>query len=150
MQSSTKVAAFSAVLLVAVLAGAGVSTAQTPPPNPVLVFLGQELYEAGGKQWTRYRYMVENAEAYPDALFAAAPNLPPCGLNTKAARTWVDVYARGGKRLYGFCALSSNNGLGQLWFALERDVIPPSWVYVELNDRQTNIKLKSNEAETTM
>jgi hypothetical protein len=150
MQSSTKVAAFSAVLLVAVLAGPGVSTAQTPPPNPVLVFLGQEFYEAGGKQWTRYRYMVENAEAYPDALFAAAPNLPPCGLNTKAARTWVDVYARGGKRLYGFCALSSNNGLGQLWFALERDVIPPSWVYVELNDRQTNIKLKSNEAETTM
>jgi len=28
-------------------------------------------------------------------------------------------------------------------------VVPPSWVYIELNDRQTNTKYKSNLAETT-
>lgn len=146
MPSRMKLIALSAVMLAAVLAGAEVAAAQTP----VLVFLGQEHYQTGGKQWVRYRYMVENAEAYPDTLFAASPNLPPCGANTKASRTWVDIYTKAGKRLYGFCALGSHNDLNQLWFALEEGVIPPSWVYIEMTDRQTNTKLKSNEAETTM
>src|SRR3954464_6594317 len=39
--------------------------------------------------------------------------------------------------------------LGLLWFALEEGVIPPSYVYIELNDRQTNTKYKSNLADTT-
>lgn len=150
MPSVTKIAAFSAVLLVVILAHASPSTAQSPLPNPVLVFLGQEFYETGGKQWTRYRYFVANADAYPNQLFAAAPNLPPCGANTKASRTWVDFFDKTGKRLYGFCAFGSNKDLSQLWFALETGVVPPSWVYIEMNDRQTNTKVKSNEADTTL
>ena len=150
MPSGTRSAVLTAVLLVMVLAHPGISTAQAPLPKPVLVFLGQEFYETGGKLWTRYRYAVENAAAYPNAIFAAAPKLPPCGTNTNAARTWVDVYAKNGKRLYGFCALGGNTDLGQLWFALERDVLPPSWVYIEMRDRQTGLKYKSNEAETTL
>ena len=149
MQLAAKIAACSAVLLAVVLADAGVSTAQ-PMPKPVLVFLAQEYYETSGKQWTRYRYEVANASEYPKELFAAAPGLPPCGTNTNASRTWVDIYDKNGKRLYGFCALGSPNDLGKIWFALERDVIPPSWVYIELNDRQVGKKYKSNEAETTM
>ncbi|MBC7910978.1 MAG: hypothetical protein H7Y30_10790 [Pyrinomonadaceae bacterium] len=82
-------------------------------------------------------------------MFAAAPELPPCGSNTKSARTWVDIYDSSGKRLYGFCALANRDGLDKLWFALEKDVIPPSWVYIEMNDRKTNTKYKSNLAETT-
>ena len=31
---------------------------------------------------------------------------------------------------------------------LKRTTIPPSWVYIELNDRQTNTKYKSNLADT--
>ena len=150
MQSRTKIAVLSAALLVMALAHTGISTAQSPLPKPVLVFLGQEPYEANGKLWTRYRYAVANAAAYPNELFAAAPKLPPCGRNTKASRTRVDVYALSGKRLYGFCALGGNNDLGQLWFALERDVLPPSWVYIEMRDRQTGLKYKSNQAETTL
>ena len=148
MKSGIKIAALSAGLLLMVLAHTGISTAQSPLPKPVLVFLGQEPYEASGTLWTRYRYFVANAAAYPNELFAAAPKLPPCGTNTKASRTWVDFYAQSGKRLYGFCALGGNNDLGQLWFALERDVLPPSWVYIEMRDRQTGLKYKSNEAET--
>jgi hypothetical protein len=150
MQSRTKIAVLSAVLLAMVLAHTGVSTAQSPLPQPVIVFLGQEPFEANGKLWTRYSYFVANAEAYPDVLFAAAPRLPPCGANTNASRTWVDVYDKGGKRLNGFCALGNNNNLDGLWFALERDVLPPSWVYLEMSDRQTGLKYKSNEAETTL
>ena len=126
------------------------STTQGPLPNPMLVFLGPEYYETSGKSFIRYRYMIFNANAYPKELFAAAPNLPPCGANTKASRTWVDIYNQNGKRLYGFCALGSPDDLDQIWFALEEGVVPPSWVYVEFNDRQTGTKYKSNLAETTL
>lgn len=126
------------------------STARQPPlPNPVLLFTGQEPYETGGKQWIRYKYTVVNRTDYPNDMFAAAPDLPPCGTNTKSARTWVDVYNSSGKKLYGFCALGKSNDLDKLWFALEKDAVPPSWVYVEMNDRKTNTKYKSNLAETT-
>ena len=121
-----------------------------PLPSPVLVFTGQENYESGGKRWTRYRYAVDNQTAYPKELFAPAPALPPCGKNARASRTWVDFYEQSGKRLYGFCAISGPDGLGELWFALEADAVPPSWVYIELNDRQTSTKYKSNLAETTL
>jgi hypothetical protein len=140
----------SLALMVLVGAGRGRSAPASPLPNPILIFIGTEFYEAGGKQWTRYRYMVFNLSDYPNDMFAAASNLPPCGQNTQASRTWVDFYAQDGKRLYGFCALKDHDGLGQLWFALERDALPPSWVYMEMNDRQTNTKYKSNLAETTL
>lgn len=130
--------------------GARSPTARPSLPNPVLVFTGQEFFEANGKQWTRYSYAVDNRAAYPNELFSAAPELPPCGQNTKASRTWVDFYEQSGKRLNGFCALGSHDGLGQMWFALERDAVPPSWIYIEMTDRKTNSKYKSNLAETTL
>lgn len=141
-----------AVLALSMITTDSVLTAPPPAPplpNPVLVYMGQENYEANGKQWTRYKYSVFNLAEYPNEMFAAAPELPPCGTNTKSSRTWVDIYAYSGKRLYGFCALTSRDGLGRLWFAVERDAVPPSWVYIEMTDRKTNTKYKSNLAETT-
>ena len=134
-----------------VLINADVSSAQstTALPQPSLMFIGPEFYQANGKSWIRYRYAVDNRTAFPDTLFAAAPQLAPCGSNTRASRTWIDFYDSTGKRLYGFCALGKSSDLASLWFAMEVDVIPPSWVYIELNDRQTNTKYKSNLAETT-
>jgi hypothetical protein len=117
-------------------------------PNPVLYLMGTEAYTAGGKQFIRYNYDVLNKGDYPDAMFAAAPALPPCGKNTKSSRTWVDIFDQRGKRLYGFCALSKASDLNKIWFALEEGVIPPSWIYIELNDRQTNTRYKSNLADT--
>ncbi len=122
---------------------------QTRPPNPVLYLVDQQHYTANGKQWTRYMYAVMNYDAYPNEMFAPAPDLPPCGNNAKSARTWVDIYEQNGKRLYGFCALGKAADLNKIWFALEEDVIPPSWIYIELNDRKTNTKYKSNLADTT-
>jgi hypothetical protein len=127
------------------------SVASAPvPPNPVLYLTGTEPYTAGGKQFIRYNYDVLNKGDYPDAMFAAAPALPPCGANTKSSRTWVDIFDQRGKRLYGFCALSKASDLNKIWFALEEGVIPPSYIYIELNDRQTNTKYKSNLADTTL
>jgi hypothetical protein len=119
-------------------------------PNPVLVLTGTEPYQASGKNFIRYMYLVDNSTAYPDSLFAAAPNLPPCGKNANASKTWVDIYDQRGQRLSGFCALGKATDLNQLWFALEEGVVPPSWVYIEMTDRATNTKYKSNLAETSL
>jgi len=127
------------------------SSASAPVlPNPVLYFLGQEYLTINGKQITRYSFDVLNKDDYPAELFAASPNLPPCGNNANSARTWVDIYAHSGKRLNGFCALGTPADLHGIWFSLDTGVIPPSWVYIEMNDRKTNTKYKSNLADTTL
>ena len=134
----------------AIVLAAQSSSAAPPLPNPVLFLIGQEHVVISGKNMIRYTYDVLNKDSYPAELFAAAPGLPPCGNNTKAARTWVDVYDQSGKRLNGFCALGTPADLGKIYFALEEETIPPSYVYIELNDRQTNTKYKSNLADTTL
>jgi hypothetical protein len=150
LPTSKKTSSLLITLVLIVLATKGGATAPPlPTPNPVLYFLEQEVFQVSGKEWIRYRYDVLNKTDYPAEIFAAAPDLPPCGLNTKASRTWVDFYDQRGKRLYGFCALGKPDDLGQIWFAMETNVIPPSYVYIELTDRQTNTRYKSNLAETT-
>ncbi len=144
-----KKAVLAVTTLVLVFATHG-SAAAPVLPNPVLYFLGAEYVELNGKQITRYRFDVANKDQYPDDMFAASPALPPCGKNTKAARTWVDLYDQSGKRLNGFCALGKSADLNGIWFGLETDVIPPSYIYIELNDRKTNTKYKSNLADTTL
>jgi hypothetical protein len=124
--------------------------AAPPLPNPVLYTLTVEPFTTGGKNFIRYRFGVANFDAYPNEMFAAAPELPPCGKNTKSARTWVDIYDQSGKRLDGFCAFGKNSDLNLIWFALEEGVLPPSYIYIELNDRKTNTKYKSNLAETML
>ncbi len=126
------------------------SVASAPPlPNPVLYLMGTQAIQTGGKHFIRYNYDVANKADYPAALFAAAPALPPCGSNTKASRTWVDFFDQRGKRLNGFCALGKPDELTGIWFAVEEGVVPPSYVYIEMNDRQTNTTYKSNLADTT-
>jgi len=137
-----------ACLILVAITTASAATPPPPLPNPVLILLNVEPFQSSGKKMTRYNYAVFNFDAYPDAMFAAAPALPPCGMNKKASRTWVDIYDQSGKRLYGFCALGKASDLNSIWFALEEDVVPPSWIYIEMNDRQTSTKYKSNLAET--
>jgi hypothetical protein len=54
----------------------------SPSPVPMLYLKGQEHYTANGHNFVRYTYDVLNRTDYPAALFAPAPNLPPCGANT--------------------------------------------------------------------
>lgn len=126
----------------------GIAGAQTLP-NPNIYLTSVEPDEVRGKSILRYRFDVFNKDRYPANLFAAAPTLPPCGTNKKASRTWVDIYDQSGKSLNRFCALGKPADLSNIWFALPVGELPPSWVYIELNDRQTNTKYKSNLAETT-
>lgn len=126
------------------------ANSQVRLPNPILVFIGAEQVERNGKQVTRYIFDVFNRGDYPAEMFAPAPGLPPCGANANASRTWVDLYDQSNKRLNGFCALEHPKNLSGIWFGLESESVPPSWIYIEMTDRQTNTKYKSNLAETTL
>ena len=149
MKIFTRRTLLTVVSFILVLTTQGVASAPVLP-NPILYFLGPEYVEISGKQMIRYHYDVLNKDLYPDDMFAKSPSLPPCGANTQAARTWVDIYDQAGKRLNGFCALGKSADLEKIWFALEADKVPPSYIYIELNDRKTVTKFKSNLADTTL
>jgi hypothetical protein len=114
-----------------------------PMPTPNLIFKGNEVYEAGGQSWVRYSLSVSNWDEYATDLFAPAPDLPPCGNNTNASRTWVDIYAEGGQRIYGFCGLGDPSHLDGIWFAVAVAQQAPPSVYITLNDRRTGQSISS-------
>jgi len=150
MRTSKAFTLLLATLLLTVIGGSKTSHANPPVlPNPVLYLTSTQTFSQNGKDYIRYIYDVLNKDAYPDAMFAAAPALPPCGKNNNSSRTWVDIFDSRGKRLYGFCALGEAQNLNGIWFALEDGEVPPSYVYIEMNDRETNTKYKSNLADTT-
>ena len=150
MNLQKSIAIISASLACGLIPGS--ATSQTAAlPNPILYLTGQEFYTANGQNFIRYRYDVFNKDAYPAAMFAAAPGLPSCGNNSNASRTWVDFFQnRTNQRIYGFCALGRPQDLGSIWFALPEGQVPPSYVYIEMTDRQTNTKYRSNLADTTL
>jgi hypothetical protein len=80
------------------LAGVGTLTLNYEPewfsniPNPVLTLEGRETYTIGANTFTRYKLDVTNSDLIPDAIFAASPHLPACGLNNNASRTWARIY----------------------------------------------------------
>ena len=114
-------------------------------PSPMLIYMGKENYTTNGMAFTRYKLSVDNRDDYPASLFKAAPYLPPCGLNTNSSRTWVNIYDKNDRYLYGFCALSSPSDLANLWFAVARGSPPPDMVYLTMTDRTSgcNVILKS-------
>ncbi len=121
---------------------------KTELPNPILKYVGSEEYSANGKQFIRYKLAVENWQDYPDALFVASPNLPPCGNNNNSSRTWVDIFnSANGDRIYGFCALGKSENLQNLWFAVEKCQIPPALVHIKLIDRLLNKEYPSNRVK---
>ena len=135
----------TALLATATLAFATAQTgAALAIPNPILHYAGKVNYVAGGQNWTRYQIAVLNRAQFPNALFAPAPKLPPCGLNKNSARTWVDIFnVVGHARLYGFCALHSNADLGSLWFAAPQGQPHATHVYVVMTDRATHLHYQS-------
>ena len=120
-------------------------------PDPQLTFIGTETYTGGdGNQYVRYKLLVNNWTQYPLELFAPSPNLPPCGLNNNASRTWVDIEDQDGHRLYGFCALNKPEYLTKLWFAKRVGEDPPSAVRIIMKDRLCNREYRSNLAPIDM
>ena len=112
---------------------------------------GAEYYSAGGKNWVRHRYDVFNKDQYPAAMFAAGAGAAALRAQHTIRRAPGSISSiQRGNRLYGFCALGKPSDLGSIWFATEDGMIPPSYIYIEITDRQTNTKYRSNLADTTL
>lgn len=110
-------------------------------PTPQLSFTGRD--------GDRGLICVTNWAEFSADFFAPSPGLPPCGRNTDAARTWVDVEdADSGARLYGFCALASSQNLSDLWFPMAGG--SPASVRVRMTDRSMNVERVSNAVATTV
>ena len=107
-------------------------------PNPVLVPLYSEPVGGGSN---RYYFRVENWYNYRDEIFEVSPDLPPCGANPNASRTWVDFYDTQQQYLYGYCALGEAADL-QLLSVVMTD--PPSEVMMRIWDRRCDNEAWSN------
>lgn len=105
-------------------------------PVPIVWAVGTEDYAADGVVYTRYRLAVANWSDFPDWLFEPEPDLEPCGSNTNASRTWVDILdGMTSDPLNAFCALSAPQDLSGLWFARRGGEAAPTRVYVSILDR---------------
>jgi hypothetical protein len=104
-----------------------------------------KLDTVNGNIFVKYDLDVANKTAYPAEMFASQPLLPPCGLNTNASRTWVDIFnAADNVRLYGFCALGSPASLGDIWFSIAKSLPTPASIYIIMDDRVLSVQYKSN------
>lgn len=117
-------------------------------PAPELQLVGIEDFEISGNLYTRYIFDVANWFEFPEELWAPSPDLPPCGLNTSAPRTWVTLYAADGTRLMGYCQTASSSGLAGKWFSVPQGTPPPEEVYMVLNDRACDWDYVSNLVST--
>jgi len=122
--------------------------AQSRLPRPELIFVEKKDYVLNGAEWTLYRLDVANKQDYPPEMFDPAPDLPACGRNKNSSRTWIDIFAQNGRRLYGFCALKSPDELNQLAFQVPKGT-SLDYVYVVIHDRKLNKKWKSNLVSTS-
>jgi len=116
------------------------------PVAPVLEFAESEASsDTAGNRITLYWLRVANWQEYAPALFTAAPDLPPCGTNAQAPRTWVEVYdATAMTRLYGWCALQAPSAMTRLGFGRLTSSVQPTQVYIAVVDRRLNLTLRSN------
>jgi hypothetical protein len=118
-------------------------------PTPQLAFTGKAAETIRGNKFLRAKLSVTNWEEFSSDFFKPSPDLPPCGRNKNAARTWVHIHnAANDVRLYGYCAISSPSNLQHLSFAVRSSQKLPERVYVCFEDRRTKTVRKSNVVET--
>jgi hypothetical protein len=113
----------------------------TPFPNPVIKYLGAT---DGVSGYFDIWFGVDNYTKYDNTLFVASPELPACGLNKSASRTWLDIYSDTGVYIYGHCALSQNTQLQKLGFPWKKSTPLPKGFFIRMFDRKCNRVVQSN------
>jgi hypothetical protein len=113
-------------------------------PQPQLSFTHHDTVTINDIVRIRYWFAVDNYDVFPDELFERSPHLPPCGLNTSASRSWVNVFQSDHLRINGFCSFNSAEDLTSIWFGREEGVQPPPSIYITINDRQCDLTYTSN------
>jgi hypothetical protein len=113
-------------------------------PAPSLALKGTEDYEVSGQRYTRYWLTVTNRFDFPGELFQRAPDLPPCGLNSNAGRTWLDIFRGDGQLIGSFCALGTPASLDGISYPVREGAARPASVYITLADRRCGLTYVSN------
>lgn len=109
-------------------------------PRPELVATGSQRLPGGN---IMYKFRIANWYEYPAQLFEPAPDLPPCGQNPEASRTWVDLVDGSGQHIYGYCGYEEPADMSELAFVWPADEEPPR-VQAVIWDRRCDIEYASN------
>lgn len=117
----------------------------TDDQKPILHFTKKESTNIVGSMFTMFHLSIRNWDAFSDDLFRVSPELPPCGNNNRASRTWVDIFNGEGQKLYGYCGFGKSLNLQNFSFARRVGHPLPATCYVVLWDRKTNKKFVSNK-----
>jgi len=112
-------------------------------PSPELILEYSEVVEVDNVFSIRYYFDVPNYIVFPDALFAPSPDLPPCGLNDDASRSWVEIFDQDDNHLYSFCALGIAANLNEIWCSVPIGNIQPTGIYIVITDRRCDISYTS-------
>ena len=134
--------ALAAMFLLTVSAVAAVGQEM---PKPELRYVRSDEVTISGGRFRVYTIEITNRSEISDEFFAVSPDLPPCGSNTNASRTWINIYIDGSKRIYGYCAIRSNAELSSLKFSVPADSPQPTEIFVDFVDRREGRQVKSNK-----
>lgn len=115
------------------------------PPSPKLKLVNVTDGTNNGFAVKVYEIEVVNRADISDELFIAAPVLPPCGTNTNASRTWINLYDEKSVRIYGWCLIKSSSELASLRFMMRATDAQPKKVFIDLVDRAEGQVLRSNK-----
>jgi peroxiredoxin/Flp pilus assembly protein TadD len=118
--------------------------APSAEPAPVLEVKSTERYEWQGRAMARIYLSIRNWPALPKDLFEPSPDLPPCGLNTNSARTWLAVRSTEGRQLAGLCALRGTHALENIVIPLPPEHLGRTSIFITMHDRRTNSTYRSN------
>lgn len=119
-------------------------------PVPVLKLLSfnEKSEQVNGVAVNMFTFGIGNWKGFPNELFAAAPNLPACGSNKNASRTWLTIYDfQTDKAFNSNCGFTKSEDLKSFAFNIESRN-PPDCVYITLADRATDKVYKSNAVKT--
>lgn len=127
-----KILGMKVVLIV--LAFALAAAAQNlPKPEIRLVGVADEVNN--GFAVKAYEIEVVNRAEYSNELFLETNVLPPCGKNPNASRTWVNLYADRGAKIYGWCVIKDNGELASLRFNVAAGAPQPKKIFIDIIDR---------------
>lgn len=114
-------------------------------PKPEIHLVGVTDEVNNGHAVRVYEIEVVNRYEFDNALFVAAPVLPPCGRTANASRTWLNIYRDKSVRFYGWCGINANNELASLKFILPADREQPKKIFIDFVDRAEGKFVRSNK-----
>lgn len=100
-----------------------------------------------GYEMRNYFFEIVNRDEFSDDLFVRTDELPPCGANPRASRTWMDFFDGDGNRIYGHCVINGKKQLAFIGFGRTKGQAVPKSIYVEFHDRVTSQTVRSNVVE---